>query len=143
MQRVACGIERFSPPDFESAHQLPQPTTPEPRENVLEYLDVAVLFLALLLSSYLVLKKRSRKLIFVLMIFSIAYFGFWREGCICPIGAIQNAVLTIFDADYAASITVILFLLLPLAFTLFFGRMFCAGVCPLGAIQDVFLLKPI
>ena len=143
MQGVAYGIERFSPPDFESAHQLPQPTTPEPRENVLEYLDVAVLFLALLLSSYLVLKKRSRKLIFVLMIFSIAYFGFWREGCICPIGAIQNVALSVFDADYAVSITVVLFFLLPLAFALFFGRMFCAGVCPLGAIQDVFLLKPI
>lgn len=143
MQSVACGLERFSPPDFESAHQLPQPTTPEPRESVLEYVDVAVLFVALLLASYLVLKRRSRKLIFVLMIFSIAYFGFWREGCICPIGSIQNAVFTIFDADYAASITVILFLLVPLAFTLFFGRMFCAGVCPLGALQDVFLLKPI
>ena len=143
MQGVAYGIERFSPPDFESGHQLPQPTTPEPRESVLEYLDVAVLFLALLLASYLVLKRRSRKLIFVLMIFSIGYFGFWRKGCICPIGAIQNAVFTVFDADYAASITVLLFLLLPLAFTLFFGRVFCAGVCPLGAIQDVFLLKPI
>ncbi len=143
MQSVACGLERFSPPDFESAHQLPQPTTPEPRESVLEYVDVAVLFGALLLTSYLVLKRRSRKLIFVLMIFSIAYFGFWRAGCICPIGSIQNAVFTIFDADYAASITVILFLLVPLAFTLFFGRMFCASVCPLGAIQDVFLLKPL
>jgi len=27
--------------------------------------------------------------------------------------------------------------------TLFFGRIFCGSVCPLGAIQDVFLLKPI
>jgi len=143
MQGVAWGIERFAPPDFESGHQLPQPTTPEPRESVLEYLDVVVLFLALVLASYLVLKRRSRKLIFVLMIFSIVYFGFWRKGCICPIGAIQNAVFTVFDADYAASITVVLFFLLPLAFTLFFGRVFCAGVCPLGAIQDVFLLKPI
>ena len=143
MPGVACGIERFSPPDFESDHQLPQPTTPEPKESVLEYLDVALLFLALALASYLVLKRRSRKLIFLLMISSLAYFGFWRQGCICPIGAIQNAVFTIFDADYAASITVILFLLVPLAFTLFFGRVFCAGVCPLGAIQDVFLLKPV
>lgn len=143
LQGVACGIERFPPPDFESGHRLPQTTTPEPRENVLEYLDVAVLFLALVLASYLVLKRRSRKLIFVLMIFSIVYFGFWRKGCICPIGAIQNAVFTVFDADYAASITVVLFLLVPLAFALFFGRVFCAGVCPLGAIQDIFLLKPI
>ncbi len=143
MQGVAFGLERFAPPEFETAHQLPQPTAPEPRENLLEHLDLAVLLLALLLASYLALKKRSRKLIFVLMIFSIAYFGFWRQGCICPIGAIQNAVFTIFDPDYAAWTIVVLILLLPLAFTLFFGRVFCASVCPLGAIQDVFLLKPI
>ena len=139
----AFGVERFAPPDFESGHQLPTTAAPEPRHSVLEYLDVAVLVLAMALAAYLVLAKRSRKLIFTLMIFSIIYFGFWRKGCICPIGAIQNLTFTIFDADYAASITVVLFLLLPLAFTLFFGRVFCAAVCPLGAIQDIFLLKPI
>jgi NosR/NirI family nitrous oxide reductase transcriptional regulator len=32
---------------------------------------------------------------------------------------------------------------LPLVFTLFFGRTFCAAVCPLGAIQDVVLLRPV
>jgi ferredoxin len=32
--------------------------------------------------------------------------------------------------------------MLPLVFALFFGRTFCAAVCPLGAIQDVVVLKP-
>jgi polyferredoxin len=27
--------------------------------------------------------------------------------------------------------------------TLFFGRSFCAGVCPLGAVQDAVLLRPV
>jgi ferredoxin len=35
------------------------------------------------------------------------------------------------------------FFLLPLVFTLFFGRAFCAAVCPLGAIQDMVLAKPV
>ena len=140
---VAFGIERFPPPDFESGHQLPGTTTPAPRATALEYLDVAVLFAALVLASYLALKKRSRKLIFVLMIFCLVYFGFWRKGCICPIGAIQNVSLSVFDNSYAAPITVILFLLLPLVFALFFGRVFCGAVCPLGAIQDIVLLKPV
>ncbi|NIL97025.1 MAG: 4Fe-4S binding protein, partial [Planctomycetales bacterium] len=29
------------------------------------------------------------------------------------------------------------FFLLPLVFTLFFGRTFCAAVCPLGAVQEL------
>jgi polyferredoxin len=106
-------------------------------------LDVAVLFVALGLSSYLVLKKRSRRWIWSLMIFSLVYFGFWRKGCVCPIGAIQNVVLSVFDAGYAMPVTVTLFFLLPLVFTLFFSRTFCAAVCPLGAIQDLVAVRPI
>ena len=40
-------------------------------------------------------------------------------------------------------ITVAAFFLLPLAFTLFFGRTFCAAVCPLGAVQELVALRPI
>ena len=35
------------------------------------------------------------------------------------------------------------FFLLPLIFALFAGRVFCAAVCPLGAAQDIVLLRPI
>ena len=144
---VVFGIERFPPPDFEeSGHKLPSTdyiTVVTPRHTVYEYLDVAVLAAALSLSSYLVLKRRSRRVLFMLMIFSLFYFGFWRKGCICSIGAIQNFALSIFDHNYALAATAILFLILPLIFTLFFGRTFCAGVCPLGAIQDLVVLRPV
>jgi len=140
--QVALGVERFPPPDFESGHQLPQTTYPPAREGVYEYIDVAVLLGALSLSSYLVLRRRSRREIFALMLFSLLYFGFWRKGCICPVGAGQNIVLSVFDSSYAVPFVVVLFFLLPLVFTLFFGRTFCAAVCPLGAIQDLVVLKP-
>lgn len=140
---VAEAVERFPPPDFESGYTQPRPTTPPPRQSIYEYIDAVVLLAALSLSSYLVLKKRSRRAIFVLMVFSLLYFGFWRRGCVCPIGAGQNIVLSIFDRDYAVPIVVAVFFLLPLVFTLFFGRTFCAVVCPLGAIQDFVLLKPV
>jgi len=133
----------FPPPEFESDYVMPTTTTPHPHQDVYEYVDVAVLFIALSLASYLVLKKRSRRATFVLMILSLIYFGFWRKGCVCPIGGIQNVVLSIFDSTYAVPIAVSLFFLLPLAFTLFFGRVFCAAVCPLGAIQDLVLLRPV
>jgi len=141
---AASGVERFPPPDFvETGHVLPSPTTPHPRQNIYEYIDAVVLLAALGLASYLGLKKRSRRAIFVLMVFSLIYFGFWRKGCVCPIGAIQNIVLSVFDREYAVPIVVTVFFLLPLVFTLFFGRTFCAAVCPLGAIQDLVLLRPV
>lgn len=141
---VALGLERFPPPDFvETDHVMPSPTAPGPRVDVYECIDAVVLLAALGVSSYLVLRKRSRRAVFVLMLFSLVYFGFWRKGCVCPIGAIQNIVLSIFDKDYAVPVVVLAFFLLPLVFTLFFGRTFCAAVCPLGAIQDLVLLHPV
>ncbi len=138
----AADIERFPPPDFDSGHLLPPTTTPLPRAEWLGYLDVIVLLLALCLASYFALRVRNRKGIFVLTIFSLGYFGFFRKGCICSIGAIQNVTLALFDETYILPFTVTAFFLLPLVFSLFFGRVFCAGVCPLGAIQDLVLIKP-
>jgi ferredoxin len=77
------------------------------------------------------------------MLFSLAYFGFWREGCVCPVGAIQNVVLVFSDPGYSIPLVVIAFFTLPLLFTLFFGRVFCSAVCPLGGIQDLVILRPI
>ncbi|MCP4451725.1 MAG: 4Fe-4S binding protein [Planctomycetes bacterium] len=139
----AWGLERFPPPDFEGGYTFPTTTTPGPEGVWHEWMDVVVLAAALCVGAYLVLKKRSRAWVFGLMLFSLAYFGFYRKGCICPIGAIQNVTLTIFDAGYALPVTALLFFILPLVFTLFFGRIFCGSVCPLGAIQDLVLLKPV
>jgi NosR/NirI family nitrous oxide reductase transcriptional regulator len=138
------GTERFPPPDFiETNHAIPTPTTPGPRQDIYEYIDAAVLLAALGLASYLVLKNRSRRAIFALTIFSLLYFGFYRKGCVCSIGAIQNVAFSIFDREYVVPVVVLAFFLLPLVFTLFFGRTFCAAVCPLGAIQDIVLARPI
>jgi len=136
-------IERFPPPQFESEYQRPTPTVPSPRASALQGLDVLVLAAALGLSSYFVLKRRSRRAVFMLMLFSLAYFGFYRKGCICAIGAIQNVSLTLFNGDYVIPLYALIFFVAPLAVTLFFGRSFCAGVCPFGAVQDLTLLKPI
>ncbi len=65
------------------------------------------------------------------------------EGCICPIGAIQNVTLALFDSHYAIPWTAAAVFALPLLFTLFFGRTFCAAVCPLGAVQELVAVRPI
>lgn len=140
---AALGLQRFPPPQFRSGHELPVTTQPPPRADVYEYLDVMVLLAALSLASYLALKKRSRRGLLALGIFSLLYFGFWRKGCVCAIGAIQNVTLALFDHGYTVPIAAVAFFMLPLVFTLFFGRTFCASVCPLGTIQDVVLLRPV
>jgi len=136
-------VQRFPKPDFKSGYTQPVPTTPEPRSLFWEYFDVFVLLCTLSLASYFSLKKRSRNYIFLLLLFSLAYFGFFREGCVCSIGAIQNVAFSLAASSYAIPFTVIAFFILPLLFTLFFGRGFCAAVCPLGAIQDVMVIKPV
>ena len=135
--------QRFPKPEFATGYEQPSTVTPEPRALALEYFDVAVLLVVLSLTSWLVLKKRSRQGVLWVSLFTLVYFGFYREGCICSIGSIQNMVLSFTDPNYAISITALLFFILPLAFTLFVGRTFCAGACPLGAIQDVVIIKPI
>jgi ferredoxin len=138
----AWGVERFPPPDF-SAHQLPPTTTPPARTLGLEYLDVAALAAGLGLASYLALVRRSRKGLVVLAAGSLAWLGFWRSGCVCPIGAIQNVALSMADGRYAVPFSVVLFFVLPLLVTLFFGRTFCAAVCPLGAVQELTAVRPV
>ena len=224
---------RYEPPDLGPDYDQPVTQTPAPRTDLEEYIDVGVLVAALALASYLALWRRSRKGIIVLAIACLLYFGWWREGCVCPIGSVQNvsqaffgrevyihpdrdeikyryksddvaAVRRIFKDRYAqlegaqfhergddfhirlrlnsanrrlmeelgdAGVTlkygmgaeakallrhvwrvergfaipwpVIAFFFLPLVVTLLFGRTFCAAVCPLGAIQDVVLLRPV
>ncbi len=135
--------QRFPKPEFDSGYTQPSTITPEPRAFQLEYFDVLVLVIFLAVASYLVIKKRSRRGILWLSVFALLYFGFYRNGCICSIGAIQNVTLSFFDPGYSISVFVLLFFILPLIVTLFYGRTFCAGVCPLGAIQDLVIIKPL
>jgi NosR/NirI family nitrous oxide reductase transcriptional regulator len=135
---------RFPPPDFsETNHQVPTTQTPEARSQWLNVVDVAVLFTSLGVAVWLVHKKRSRRGLFWLGIFAVAYFGFWRKGCVCAIGAPQNIILGLCDPTYAVPLTVIAFFAAPLIVALFAGRLFCAGVCPHGALQDLLLIKPV
>ncbi|MCF8224323.1 MAG: 4Fe-4S binding protein [Bacteroidales bacterium] len=135
--------QRFPKPEFESGYEQPDTTTPEPRAAALEWFDVLVLIAVLAVASYFIFKRRSRRGILWLSVFTLVYFGFYRNGCICPIGSIQNVTLAIFDPAYKISLTVLLFFLIPLVAALFYGRTFCAAACPLGAIQDLIAIQPV
>ncbi len=134
---VCAQPQRFPRPEFESGYDFPTHQFLNQRGPLWEYMDVAVLIAALIVTAWLAIRKRSRRGLVWMSVFSLAYFGFYRQGCICPIGSIQNVSLAVFNTGYAIPLTVLLFFIIPLIFALLFGRVFCAGVCPLGAIQEL------
>lgn len=142
---AAWGAEmRFPPPDFQTDYTLPSldDVTPQTLSSN-GWMDALVLFAALSITTWLVFKARSRRGLFIMSIFSLGYFGFYRTGCICPVGSTQNVLAAILVPDVGVSVSVLSFFVLPLLFSLFFGRVFCASVCPLGAIQELVAIAPI
>jgi hypothetical protein len=132
-----------TPPDFGGSYSFPTPLHPEPGADWMRILDVGLLAIALGISAWFVFKKRDRKGVILLSIGSVAYFGFYRKGCICSVGAIQNIVLCLTDSHYIMSISAMAIFFLPLIAALFFGRIYCGGVCPLGALQDLVVVRPL
>jgi polyferredoxin len=121
----------------------PQVQRPRPRAAAWQVADVALLAAALGLAAWLAIWRRQRGALVALTAACLLYFGFYREGCVCPIGSTQNVAVALVDHAYAVPHYVIALFVLPLAAALLAGRVFCAGVCPLGAIQELMVLKPI
>ena len=82
------------------------------------------------------MKRRSRPWLVVLTIGCLLYFGFYREGCVCPIGAIQNVAVALTESGYSIPIVVIVFFFLPLVFALLFWSYVASG--PAGAARERF-----
>jgi len=140
---VLFAQDRFPRPEFESGYVYNTNQMPTQRSPGWEYFDVAVLIAALSVTTWLALKKRSRQGLIWMSVFSLAYFGFYRQGCICAVGSVQNVSLALFNPGYSIPLSALLFFLIPLLFALAYGRVFCAGVCPLGAIQELTGFRPV
>ncbi len=140
---VAGAVQRFPRPDFSSGYTVPGTPVPMPRGPWLEWINILVLVAALFLAGRLAFRYRSRLGLWLLALFSLGWFGFWRRGCICPVGSVQNIALAWSDPSYTIPLAVIVIFALPLLWTLFAGRTFCAAVCPLGAVQELVLWRPV
>ncbi len=132
---------RFPMPEFASGYTHPPVYTPVP-SNAMVGWDVAVLIATLTLAVIFILKRRKRREIFLLTLFSLLYFGFWRNGCVCAVGSVQNVAAGLW-LGLGVPLTTLVFFAAPLIFALLFGRVFCAAVCPLGAIQEMVAIKPV
>ena len=105
-----------------------------------EVADVAVLTLLLLVSGAFSLLKKPQCAFVLLMSIGLGYFGFFRGGCICPVGSVTNVTMGLAKPEMVGKIVVALFML-PLIASWFFGRVFCSSACPLGALQHLFSKK--
>jgi len=142
-QSILFAQQRFPKPEFESGYDYPEVQLPDSRNPVMEYVDVAFLLAVLIFTTRASLVTRSRRSLIWISVFTLGYFGFYRLGCICSIGAIQNISLALFNESYSLPLSAVLFFMLPFIFALFYGRQFCAGACPLGAIQELTGLYPV
>ena len=141
LHKLAHAVSRFPKPDFESGYQYPEVSYAIPHEHLWNVVDVALLVVLLGVVAWAVYKNRTRVPIIITSVISIAYFGFFRGGCVCSIGSIQNVALAMVDENYHLPWVVLLFFLIPIIFAFFFGRVFCAGVCPFGALQELVNVK--
>jgi NosR/NirI family transcriptional regulator, nitrous oxide reductase regulator len=140
---LSAGAEsRFPQPQFDTGHVVPKAFHPQVTPLVSEWMDVALLLIALSVAAWLVHRVRSRRWILALAVLCLAWFGFIRQGCFCPIGAIQNVAVAAWQGGGLAW-GIAAFFALPLLFALLFGRVFCAAVCPLGALQEIFIIRPL
>ena len=140
---------RNPPPTFETDYVLPvieppiavHSNTAETAVAIGLSVSVALYALFLLIAGLAVHRWRSRRLLFCLAICSVTILGFLLYGCPCPVGMFQNIVQSFVDPAITISWTVILLFVLPLLATLFWGRIFCSSVCPLGAVQELTAVK--
>lgn len=134
---------RYPPPELGPDYMAPVTEFPAARGLLPPLLDVAVLVGALLLAGFLVHRHRRRSALLLLSLGSLLWFGFLRQGCICPVGSLQNVSEAIANPAAPILLSTIAFFVLPLLAALWHGRTFCAGVCPFGALQELVLLSPV
>ena len=102
--------------------------------------DLWPLALLLTVTSLLSVRHHPKWEFTAIMAFGLCYFGLFRGGCICPVGATTNFCMGLAAPELIGKTVAILFLL-PLMTSFFFGRVFCSSACPLGAIQHLLSRK--
>jgi polyferredoxin len=136
-------VPRNPPPVFETDYSLPAAETPAPFYSLAaeNYTAVGLYTLFLILAGLAVHRWRSRRILFLLSIAAVILFGFVRQGCPCPVGMFQNITNALVQPVAVLSWTCIALFTFPLVAALFWGRIFCSAVCPLGAVQELTAIK--
>lgn len=135
--------KRFPNPEFNSNYQLPSEVFKQPGLASDPYLALITLVLVLALTINILYYRRSRKAMRYLIVLSLVYFGFYHKGCICAIGSLQNMAYSLVNPEVTLPLLVVGIFFIPLLIALFWGRVFCVAACPLGALQELVIFRPL
>ncbi len=80
------------------------------------------------------IRRKARTIRFTILGVGLLVLGFFVQGCFCPIGAFQYALIP--GGLAFLGLVGWAVLLVPVLHTLFFGRIYCSWVCPMGALQE-------
>ena len=105
---------RFPKPDFTSGYQYPDIEHGVPLEWLWNVVDIVLLIALMGVVVWAAYKRRSRSVIMGVSVVSVAYFGFFRSGCVCSVGSIQNVVLALTDSSYHLPWYVLCLFIIPL-----------------------------
>ena len=125
---------RFPAPEFDN-YQVPLIQVENTVADATPW-RILLLILFLLCGTVLFYKHRSRKGMLFFSLAGLVLFGFVLKSCPCPVGMFQNIAEGVANGTYVP-LGILLLFTLPLVCALFYGRVFCAGACPLGAIQEL------
>lgn len=110
------------------------------QQNSSNWLDrkeaVPLIGLGLTLISGILLRfSKTRKLRPIILVGSIAFFGFYNSACPCPISSFHDTVLSVAGLQFHWENAIWFLGLLPL--TYIFGKTWCGWVCHLGGLQEL------
>ncbi|MEN8906362.1 MAG: 4Fe-4S binding protein [Clostridiales bacterium] len=95
-----------------------------------------ILVSILTLSSILIFIRFWSKIRLLFLIFSLIIFGFFYSYYPNFLDTYQD--LSLFAlTNKLPELKILIVFLIPIAFSLLFGRVFCGSACPLGAIQEI------
>ena len=69
---------------------MPQAAHPPFAALLPAWADVLILAFALAVTVWLVRRARSRRWLLTFSVVCLVWFGFVRQGCICPVGAVHQ-----------------------------------------------------
>lgn len=99
--------------------------------------DVLVTLGLMIMGTIYFFKLRRKEIRYLALSISLIYLGFIRGGCLCVVGSLQQLSLFIGGAIQGNFLYWLLLFLLPIGFSVLFGRIFCGYACPIGAWQQL------